>query len=213
MLRFTLKMMIADLRSTFKGFSILFYLGFLGVITVLPFCTDNPLSFSYFIIIVLSYLTPQLPKLLYVLPLGSKTIRRYLHLRCLLSALLFISAGGIMTYISTFKPVPYLKQGWLLMLFYSQICLLMGLVYMKAGKKKNNIIITAIIVLLIGNLINSVFTTNFILHLRISLGFILASELLLLIGLKSIQLNNYTEVFVGYHQLFKNRNKAGGQTS
>jgi FtsH-binding integral membrane protein len=100
-----------------------------------------------------------------------------------------------------------------MLLFYSQICLLMGLIHMKAEKRRTYLMITASVVLLIGNLINSFFSANFILHLRISIGFLLASVLLLLIGLQSVRLENYTERFIGYHQIYRNRTKTGGQTS
>lgn len=213
MLRFTIRMMLADLNRVFRGYWMLLYLSLLCLVIVLPFCSDNIYSLSYLIMIVLSYLAPQMPKLLHVLPLGVRAIRHYLHLRSLLLLVLFLSIGGIMTYLSSIWPVPYLKQGWLILLFYSQVCLLMGLIHINAEKRRTYPVIAACIVLLIGNLINSLFSTNFMLHLRISIGFLLASELLLLLGLQSVRPENYTDRFIGYHQLFKNRAKAGGQTS
>jgi hypothetical protein len=203
MFRFAIRMMIVDLHEAFKGFWIYVYFGVLSLVIGLPFYDSNPFTQLYVSIATLSVLTPQLPKILYVLPLENKVIRRYIHLRSIITAFLLSSIGGIFTLISFKYPVPHLEQGWLWLTFYVQVCLLLGMIITKAGKKISVLLYSLMGILLLGNFINICFLSNFKIQILISIGFMFASEMLLLFVLKTYKLGNYTEPRYGYLNLFK----------
>lgn len=208
MLRFTIRMMIVDLHVDYKGFWIYVYLGLLSLVIGLPFYASNTSFQLYVSFFILSSLAPQLPKILYVLPLENKEIRRYIHLRCIITAFFLSSIGGIFTLISLKYPVPYLEQGWLVLTFYVQVCLLLGMINTKAVKKMPVRLNFLIGILFFGNFVNSLVLANYKIQLPISIGFILASEILLFFRLKTYKLGNYTD---GSFNLLKRNTRQGGR--
>lgn len=207
MFLFTIRMMIVDLHVDYKGSWIYVYLGLLSLVIGLPFyASDNSFQLASFFI--LSSLAPRLPKILYVLPLENKEIRRYIHLRCIITVFFLSSIGGIFTLISLKYPVPYLEQGWLALTFSVQVCLLLGMINIKTGKKRPVLLNFLNGILFIGNFINSLVLANFKIQLLISIGFMLASEILLFFRVKAYKLGNYTD---GHFNLLKQNTKQGGQ--
>ncbi|MGF7143773.1 hypothetical protein HNQ56_002200 [Anaerotaenia torta] len=211
-----LHLLIADARVGFREGWLFLYLIVPAFLSSLVFLSDNPYTYLYLIIILLSLLIPQLPKLLYVLPLDNKTLRRYLHLRCLLTALLMLSTGGIFTLISRLDSIPRLEQGWQMISLFAQLCLMMGLYHTKTKKRHRALIYSLCCILILGNIVNFLLVPGFSLQMVISTGFLLASELLLFFCLRSFRLGNYTEPFYGYISLSKNprpkKQEGGGQS-
>lgn len=201
MLAFTLRMIITDIQRSFSGFWIIVYFSLLGIITVGPFFEDNFYVLYYVVIILFSVLIPRITKVFYVLPLGSKLLRRYLHLRSIVLSSLFIVAGTIMVLISLKWPVPSLEKGCLMIMSYVIICILMSFATIgettkknsKQNHKKYNIVFAVIIIILSGSVISALFLINFKIQLLISILFAIISEALLIIGLRMINLINYVE--------------------
>lgn len=198
MLRFTFRMMLMDLQAVFKGLWVLVYLGLLSFFIYLFFITDNPYSFLYVAFAVLSFLIPQLPKMFYVLPFDDKLIRRYLHLRGILSSLLLLSIGGIVTLVSLHYPVPYLEQGWRILIMIIQICMLMSLIHVKARKGRMAVFITLLLLLFLGNFVCVIIIKDFHLLLIISFLFLIITDIFVVYALRSVHLENYTEPVYGY---------------
>ncbi len=203
MLQFTLKMMFTDLRTAFHGFWILGYFGLLCCFIFFLFSLDNPYSFLYLAVMVLSYLIPQFPKLFYVLPFDDAEVRKYLHLRGIFSALLLLLIGGMITLLSLWLPIDHTIQGWQILLLFVQICLVMSLVHIKAIQRRKTLKISLLILLFAGNLVNIIINKRIELMFFISLLLLLATDLYVVIALKSFHLKNYTEPVYGY--LFNNK--------
>ncbi len=203
MLTFTFRMMITDLQAVFKGFWVLVYFGLLSCFICLFYITDNPYAFLYVAFIVLSFLIPQLPKMFYVLPLGNKLIHRYLHLRGILSAILLLSIGGIISLLSIRYPIPHPEQGWKTLIMMIQTCILMGMVHVKTIKGRTALLITLLILLFIGNFVCVILIKDFQLMLIVSFLFLLATDILICFVLKVVQLKNYTEPVYGYFKYNK----------
>lgn len=201
-----LHLLMADMRISFREAGLTLYLIILVFVSCLVFLVEHPYSYLYVVMMLLSQLVPQLPKFLYVLPLDNKTLRRYIHLRCLFSALLMLSTGGIFTLISLRYPIPHLEQGWRMLSFITQLCLMVGLYHTKAARKHMVLIYSLCGLLLLGNLVNLLFVSSFKLQMAISAGCILASDLFLAFCLRSFRLGNYTEPIYGYMSFIKGRN-------
>lgn len=197
MLAFTLRMIIADLQKSFRGFWVIFCFVFFGIISVLPFFEDDFYVLFYLVILSFSALLPHITKIYYVLPFGSKLLRRYLHIRAILLSSLFIAIGIIISLLSLRWPVPNIEKGWIMIMFYVMIIIFMSLsnkeVTGNKNKKKNTIIFVLVIFLSIVNAINAMFFLYFKLQLLISLLSVIFAEVLLIIGLKSVDLTNYIE--------------------
>ncbi len=215
MLSFTFRMMITDLQAVFKGFWVVVYFGLLSCFICLFYITDNPYTLLYVAFIVLSFLVPQLPKMFYVLPLGNKLIRRYLHLRGILSAFLLLSIGGIITLVSLRYPIPYPLQGWRILIMVVQICMLMSLIHVKTSKGRTTLLLTLLALLVAGNLLCVILMKDFILLLFISFLLLLATDIVTWFVLKAVQLTNFTEPVYGYfyhNKKLRQENQEGGRS-
>lgn len=197
MLAFTMRMIITDIQKSFRGFWIIVYFALLGFITFTPFLEDDLLFVIYLIAIIFSALIPHITKIFYVLPLGNKLLRRYLHLRSALLTFLFLIMGGIITLISLKWPVPSIEKGWLRIMSYviaSRILSLSNRGEVVIRSKRKNIIISIFLIILgAGNVLNSIILINFKIQLLMSLISIIIVEILLIIGLRDVKLANYVE--------------------
>lgn len=207
MLRFTIRMMLMDLQTVFKGLWVLLYFGVLCCFISLFFITDNPFGFLYVAYIWLSFLIPQLPKMFYVLPFDDKLIRRYLHLRGILSSLLLLSIGGIISLLSLRYPVPYPSQGWRVLIMMVQACMLMSMIHIKKRKGRTAVIITLMALLFVSNFICVIIIKDFKLLLFISFLFLFITDLFVSYALRSVHIENYTEPVYGYFNYYKNLRK------
>lgn len=197
MLVFTMRIIITDIQKSFRGFWIIVYFALLGFITLTPFLDQDLLILFYVTVIIFSAMVPRITKIFYALPLGNKLLRRYLHLRSVLLASLFLVMGGIMTLLSLIWPVPSVEKGWLRIMSFIVICIIMSLsnrgeTTIKSNKR-NTIILGLVIVLVVGNVINSIFLINFRIQLIISLISIIVAEVVLIVGLRGVKLVNYVE--------------------
>jgi hypothetical protein len=198
MLAFTMRVIITDIQRSFRGFWILFYFLLFGFITVEPFLDSNVTIFlANLIIILFSVLVPRITKIFYVLPLGSRLLRRYLYLRTILLSSYFIIVGSFMTLLSHRWHGINVEKGWLMIMLYVMISILINLTYMvDSTSKKDRKYITAIIIataLSITALINVVFIINFRIQLTIDIIFVILSAVLFIIGLRRVNLVNYKE--------------------
>lgn len=197
MLAFTLRMIITDIQKSFRGFWAIFYVSFLLFIAISGFLDIEIYSFIYVIIISFSSLIPNITKIFYVLPLGSKILRRYLLLRSMVLSLLFIAVGGIMSILSIRWPLPSIEKGWLRIMAYVTICILLSLTNIgasaKTNNKRNTIILLFITILIVGNFISAIFLINFKIQMLISILAIVVCEALLIVGLKKVNLTDYVE--------------------
>ena len=201
MLAFTLRMIIADIQKTFRGFFIIPYIIFFGFITVVPFF-DNDFIIVYMIMLLFVALVPQITKIFYVLPLGRKLLRRYIHLRVIVLSSLFLLEGSLMTLISLKWTIPNIKGGWLMIMFYVMLIIFISIFNIDAAYKnkiKNNIALVVVIVFTLGNFISSMFFTNFKMQLFISIISIIIAEALLIMLIGKAELINYVEpVYYGF---------------
>ena len=201
MLAFTLRMIIADIQKTFRGFFIIPYIIFFGFITVVPFF-DNEFLIVYMIMLLFVALVPQITKIFYVLPLGRKLLRRYIHLRVIVLSSLFLLEGSLMTLISLKWTIPNIKGGWLIIMFYVMLIIFISIFNIDAAYKnkiKNNIALVVVIVFTLGNFISSMFFTNFKMQLFISIISIIIAEALLIMLIGKAELINYVEpVYYGF---------------
>lgn len=205
MLAFTLKMIITDIQKSFRGFWVIFYFVFLGLIIIAPFYEDDFYALYYVVIILFSALAPQITKIFYVLPLGSKLLRQYLHLRAIVLSLFFIIIAATISLLSLRWSVPCLEKGWLVIMSYAMICILMSLSIQGDTAKKNNeqnsnqikkkytMLLVFVIIMISASFISSMFLINFKIQLLINILFIIFSEALLIIGLRRFNLENYVE--------------------
>lgn len=201
MLAFTLRMIIADIQKTFRGFFIIPYIIFFGFITVVPFF-DNEFLIVYMIMLLFVALVPQITKIFYVLPLGRKLLRRYIHLRVIVLSSLFLLEGSLMTLISLKWTIPNIKGGWLMIMFYVMLIIFISIFNIDAAYKnkiKNNIALVVVVVFTLGNFINAMFFTNFKMQLFISIISIIIAEALLIMLIGKAELINYVEpVYYGF---------------
>lgn len=195
MLAFTLRVIKADLQRTFRGLWILLAVILFGLLVVLPFYGYAMYFLSYTIFIFFSALIPNITKVFYVLPLGNKLMRKYLHLRAIVLASFFLMTGGVLTAISKLLHVPYLEKGWLMIMAYVQMCILLSFIDSKLTRKnkKSYICFILVIILVFFNLLNAIILINFKLQLSFSILCIIISELLLIIRLRKVELGNYVE--------------------
>lgn len=197
MLAFTFRMIIADIQKAFKSFWIIIYIGLLTGLIIIPYYGNFVYPFSYVIFIVFSVLEPHISKVFYVLPLGSKLLRRYLHLRSLLLAMFFLVVGGVVVLSSQVLNVSYIEKGWLMTMLYIQLSLLLSITHTGIIMRKNNvyknIVLGCLIIMLVGSAINAIILVNFKLQLIISIIYVLIYEALLIIGLRKVDLSNYVE--------------------
>ena len=205
MLAFTMKMILTDIQQIFRGFLIIPYIVFLGFITVVPFFErDFFLFLAYMIILSFSALAPHITKIFYVLPLGRKLLRRYIHLRVIILSSLLILEGGIITLISLRWTVPNIKGGWLMIMFYVMLIISMSIFNIEAAYKKktrHTIALATVILLTSGNLISAMFSINFRIQLLISIISVIIAEALLIILNRKSELKNYIEPV--YYGVFK----------
>ena len=213
MLAFTLRMIITDIQKSFHGFWIIIYLLLIGYITLTPFYSDEFFSFIYIAIITFSSLVPQITKIFYVLPFGSKLLRKYLYLRVIVLASLFIIVGGTMTLIFGIWYEPNLERGSLAIMFYIQLTILMNLPSIIAATGKNNKkntknIVLFILVCAVGA-VNAAFLISFKLQVLISAFAIIASEAMNIIELRKANLMNYKEqIYYGlYTKAWRNQQR------
>ena len=195
MLAFTLRMIIADIQKTFRGFLIIPYIIFFGFITVVPFF-DNEFLIVYMIMLLFVALVPQITKIFYVLPLGRKLLRRYIHLRVIVLSSLFLLEGSLMTLISLKWTIPNIKGGWLMIMFYVMLIIFISIFNIDAAYKnkiKNNIALVVVVVFTLGNFINAMFFINFKMQLFISIISIIIAEALLIMLIGKAELINYVE--------------------
>ena len=203
MLPFTIRMMLMDIQAVFKGLWAFAYLGMVFCLISLFFLIDDPFSFLYVAIMILSFLVPQLPKMFYVLPFDDKLIRRYLHLRGVLTGFLLLAIGGCITLLSLIEPVPYPEQGWRILVIFIHISLLMGTLHVKAPKRRTRFLLILLILLLLINIILAVVVRSFVLYLQISSIILILTDLLMSIVLRSVQLRDYVEPIYGYFNYHK----------
>lgn len=212
MLAFTLRMIITDIQKSFHGFWIILYLFLFWLITVGPFFEDS-FFYIYMIMIVFSAFVPHITKIFYVLPFGSKLLRKYLYLRVIVLASLFIIVGGTMTLIFGIWYEPNLERGSLAIMFYIQLTILMNLPSIIAATGKNNKkntknIVLFILVCAVGA-VNAAFLISFKLQVLISAFAIIASEAMNIIELRKANLMNYKEqIYYGlYTKAWRNQQR------
>lgn len=193
MLRFTIKMMLTDIQAVFKGFWAIVYSGMIFCLISLFFLTDNPFSFLYITMIVMNFLTPQLPKLFYVLPFDDKMIRRYLHLRGILASFLLLIMGGCITLVHLYRPVPYPEQGWRFLIMMIHLCLLMSIIHVKAPNGRTKFLLVLIFLLFVTSVAFAILVKSFVLFLKLSGLNIIIIDLIITRVLKTVQLRNYVE--------------------
>ncbi len=219
MIRFTFKMMLLDLQSLFKGYWILLYLAFLSFSLSSFFISDNPLTLFYVSFVCLSFLMPQLPKLFYVLPFDKRLIRRYLHLRGLLSCLLIFIIGGLITLISLWDPVPYPEQGWRSLILFAQLCIMLSIAHVKApdGKKRKVILLVTLSILqVIVHLVCLIAIKDVTIMLAVSFLLLVSNDLLVYRILNFVELKNYTAPVYWYNynnKKLRQNTREGGQRS
>lgn len=213
MLRFTIKMILTDIQAVFKGFWAIVYFGMVFCLISLFFLSDSPLSFLYIIYIVLFFLIPQLPKLFYVLPFDDKLICRYLNLRGILTAFLLLMIGGCITLVSLYEPVPYLEQGWRILIVIIHLCLLMGTLHVKSPKGRTMFLLILLFLLFVTNISLAIFVRSFVLFLKIGSLIMIITDLIVIRVLKAVKLRNYVEPVYGYFSYYKGirrNNQEGG---
>ena len=203
MLVFTLRMIIIDIQKIFHGFLIIPYIIILGFITELPFFESGFLLLAYMIILSFDVISTHITKIFYVLPLGRKLLRRYIHLRVIILSSLLLLEGGIITLISHKWTVANIKGGWLMTMFYVMLIIFMSISNIEVAYKKrtrNIIAFVAGIVLISGNLINAMLSINFRFQLLISIISVIIAEALLIMLNRKSELKNYAEPV--YYGLF-----------
>ncbi|NLO08840.1 MAG: hypothetical protein GX129_03110 [Clostridiales bacterium] len=198
-------MIITDMQKVFRGFWVIFYFIFLGIISVAPFYEEDFYALFYVVIILFSALEPQITKIFYVLPLGSKLLRQYLHLRAIVLSSFFIIIAATISLLSLRWPVPYIEKGWLVIISFVMICILMSLSIQGDATKKNmeqnnnqsskkyTILLVFVIIMISASFISSMFLINYKIQLLINILFVIISEALLIIGLRRLNLENYVE--------------------
>lgn len=197
MLAFTFKMIITDLQRSFRGYWIYLYFLLLGFITVGPFLEGNIMIFLTNLIIVLfSALVPHISKIFYVLPLGSRPLRRYIQLRAIILSSYFILMGCIISLLSLKLTQIKVERGWLMILFYIMLSILINMTNLEVvtGRKinKNKVLIIAF-GLSAGLFINAVLLINFKVQLIISILSVIISEVLIIILFRGANLTNYVD--------------------
>lgn len=203
MIRFSWKMIVADLKRSLRGGWWMGPVIFI-MLVVLSFMPDiNIGAFSYFIVAGLALFKPQFSRIHYVLPLSEKQIKKLFVWRIVIVCVLMIVISGVVIAISEWKNLVWNGHGLNLIAFYMVLLIGYSEVSLKGlggGKVSIMRTIVGITGAVISMLIAFGILTDYMPYkwtLAISYGMVLAAVGYMICYLKNVKFEDFTYVPVG----------------
>lgn len=202
MIRFSWKMIVADLKRTLRGG---WWMGpvIFVLLVVFPFLSDiNIGAYSYFIVAGVALFRPQFLRIHYVLPLNEKQIKKLFVWRIVIVCVLMILVSGVVIAICEWKNMEWNRHGLNLIAFY--MVLLIGLSETSLQGLGGKVSIMRAAVGIAGGIISMLIAfgilTDYMPYkwtLVISYGMVLAAVVYMICYLKNVKFGDFIYVPAG----------------